>query len=136
MDEQPARRSLLPALATAAFVAVVCGIALSGQQPPQALPADAPAEVFSSARAMKHVEAIAREPHPLGSAAEEPVRAYLLVELKALGLEPEIQQPRDARPIGPDSEDRPVATRRAEHRRPLARHGTDREEGALALGPL
>ena len=38
-----------------------------------ALPADAPADVFSAARAMRHVEAIAREPHPLGSAAAERV---------------------------------------------------------------
>ena len=42
---------------------------------------------------MRHVEAIAREPHPLGSPAEEPVRASMMDELKAMGLEPEIQRP-------------------------------------------
>ena len=46
---------------------------------------------------MRHVEAIAREPHPLGSAAGEAVRAYLVEELKKLGLEPELQRPRDTR---------------------------------------
>ena len=56
---------------------------------------------------MRHVEAIAREPHRLGSAAEEKVRAYILAELKALGFEPEIQQPRDSRARGPDSKSKP-----------------------------
>jgi hypothetical protein len=88
------------ALATAAFVVVVSAIALASLKPPRALPADSPADVFSSARAMRHVEAIAREPHPLGSAAAEPVRAYIMTELKALGFEPEIQQSRDPRPRG------------------------------------
>jgi hypothetical protein len=90
----------LPAIATVVFVTIVCGIALSHQQPPAALPAEAAPDAFSAMRAMKHVAAMAREPHPLGTSAAEPVRAYLLAELKALGFEPEIQQPHDARPIG------------------------------------
>ncbi len=106
-DGPSAPRRFLPATATVIFVAVVCGIALSHQQPPQALPAEAPPDVFSSARAMKHVEAIAQKPHPLGSAAEEPVRAYIMAELKALGFEPEIQQPGDSRPIRSESESKP-----------------------------
>ena len=83
----------LPRLATAAFLAVVGGVTLAAQRPPAALPADAPADAFSAARAMRHVEAIAREPHPLGSAAEEPVRASIMDELKTMGFEPEIQRP-------------------------------------------
>ena len=81
-------------------------IVLVWQMPPRAMPANAPADVFSAARAMRHVEVIARNPHPLGSAAEEPVRAYIIAELKAMGFEPEIQQPRDARALGPESESR------------------------------
>jgi hypothetical protein len=93
-----ARRAgrLVPRVATAVFLIVVGGITLATQRPPHALPADAPAEAFSAARALRHVEAIAREPHPLGSAAEEPVRSYIIDELKKLGLDPEIQRPRDA----------------------------------------
>jgi hypothetical protein len=87
-----------PRLATVAFLIIAGGIGLATQQPPRALPADAPADAFSAARALRHVEAIAREPHPLGSAAEGPVRAYIIDELKKLGLEPEVQRPR-----GPDS---------------------------------
>ena len=93
--------------ATVVFLLAVSGAALVFPRPPRALPADSPPEVFSAARAMRHVEAIAQDPHPLGSAAEEPVRAYVVAKLKALGLEPEIQQPRDARTPGPESGSNP-----------------------------
>jgi hypothetical protein len=96
-----------PRLATLAFLAVVGAVTLASQRPPPALPADAPADAFSAARAMRHVEAIAREPHPLGSAAEEPVRAYVMDELKKLGFEPEIQRPANARERGAASESDP-----------------------------
>ncbi|WP_410769124.1 M20/M25/M40 family metallo-hydrolase [Fontibacillus sp. BL9] len=49
-------------------------------------------EEFSSSRAMKYLENIAREPHPLGSAAHDRVRDYLLSELKLLGLLPEVHE--------------------------------------------
>ncbi len=105
-DLPPPRRPWA-GLATAAFVIVVIGIALVSQRPPRALPTDSPADVFSAARAMRHVEAIAREPHRLGSAAAETVRAYILAELKTMGFEPEIQLPRDSRAQGPESESKP-----------------------------
>jgi hypothetical protein len=91
----------LPAAATVAFLAVVGAFALASGRPPAVLPAVAPPSAFSAERAMEHVEAIAREPHPLGSAAEEPVRAYIIDQLKELGLEPEIQRPRGAGRGGP-----------------------------------
>jgi hypothetical protein len=107
------RGGRLPArLATVAFVAAVGGLALACQTAPSALPIDAPADTFSAARAMRHVAAIAREPHPLGSPAAEPVRAYVLAELKALGLEPAIQRPRDAPPAGSGSGSAATPTRR------------------------
>ncbi|HZW34366.1 MAG TPA: M20/M25/M40 family metallo-hydrolase [Isosphaeraceae bacterium] len=104
---RPARGRRLPRLATVVFIAAVSGTALVFQRPPRALPTDSPPEVFAAGRALRHVQAIAQDPHPLGSAAEEPVRAYILAELKALGLEPEIQQPRDARPPGPEARSDP-----------------------------
>jgi acetylornithine deacetylase/succinyl-diaminopimelate desuccinylase-like protein len=91
------RKQRLQQLATAAYIAAAGGIVLRFQLPPPALSVDAPAGAFSATRALRHVEAIAREPHPLGSRAAEPVRAYIVAELKALGLEPEIQRPRDFR---------------------------------------
>ena len=39
----------------------------------------------------RHVAAIAAEPHPVGSRANQRVRDYILGELRALGLEPELQ---------------------------------------------
>src|SRR5262245_61649567 len=96
--DAPRTGRLRPRLATVVFLIVAGGVSMATQQPPRALPAGAPAESFSAARALRHVEAIAREPHPLGSAAEEPVRAYIMDELRKLGLEPEIQRPRDVDP--------------------------------------
>jgi hypothetical protein len=56
-----------------ALVAVVISAAFaygaSILRRPAALPKDAPAQAFSAERAMAHVRAIAKEPHPAGSAA-------------------------------------------------------------------
>jgi len=61
---------------------------------------------------MRHVEAIAREPHPLGSRAAERVRAYILAELQALHLQPEIQQPHDPVALGAQPGATPAPSRR------------------------
>jgi hypothetical protein len=53
--------------------------------------AGAPANEFSATRAMAHVSEIAREPHPMGTAANGRVRSYLVAELEALGLELDLQ---------------------------------------------
>jgi hypothetical protein len=47
---------------------------------------------FSAARAAEHVRAIAAAPHPRGSAENGRVRDYLVAQLQALGLQPEIQR--------------------------------------------
>jgi hypothetical protein len=60
--------------------------------PPSPLPADAAADRFSALRALRHVEVIAAEPHPVGSAANARVRDYLVGELQALGLQVEVQR--------------------------------------------
>jgi hypothetical protein len=106
--DRPRAGRLLPRLFTVAFLIVAGGAALASGRPPAALPADAPRWAFSPERAVRHVEAIARQPHPLGSAAEDPVRAYIMDELKKLGLEVEIQRPRDARERGAKSESDPA----------------------------
>lgn len=56
---------------------------------PQA--ANAPDEVFSSARALTELVDIARAPHPPGSPEHARVRSLLLERLRSLGLEPEVQ---------------------------------------------
>jgi hypothetical protein len=81
-------KSVLMLLALTLFVFV----AVRQQLPPAAVPASAPATEFSSGRAMGHLRAISRQPHPMGSAAHVEVRGYLVRELSALGVTPEIQQ--------------------------------------------
>lgn len=53
--------------------------------------ADAAETEFSARRAMVHVEEIAQEPHPMGSAAIERVRAYIVAEVMALDLQVDLQ---------------------------------------------
>ncbi|NET89769.1 MAG: M20/M25/M40 family metallo-hydrolase [Kamptonema sp. SIO1D9] len=60
-------------------------------QPPAVQPLDAPLTEFSASRALKHLEVIAEKPHPIGSAANQKVRDYLVRELTHLGLNPQIQ---------------------------------------------
>ena len=53
---------------------------------------------------MRDLETIARAPHPLGvSQAQAEVRAYIKDEIRALGLEPQIQDTFGQRHWGPDS---------------------------------
>ena len=85
-----------PAWIAIGWTFAVSWFAIDAQKPPAALPVDAPSEVFAAGRAQKHVEDIARAPHPTGSAEAEHVRDCLAQRLKDLGLEPEIQSPRKA----------------------------------------
>src|ERR687888_1655185 len=95
-----ARAVLSPGPGTNATIAlltflVVAGAALYGALPiglPDPVPASAPPTAFSSARALAHVRAIAQRPHPIGSPANAAVRDYLVEELTALGLAPEVQK--------------------------------------------
>ena len=61
-------------------------------RPPRPVDAASPDTVFSAQRAMKHVEQIAQRPHPMGSADHDRVRDYIVGQLSALGLSPQIQQ--------------------------------------------
>ena len=66
-------------------------LAIYAVRPPRALDASAPGDQFSAARAQLHVQQIAREPHPVGSAANRRVRDYLVAQLEALGAEVQVQ---------------------------------------------
>ncbi|MEM7353054.1 MAG: M28 family metallopeptidase [Acidobacteriota bacterium] len=74
-----------------ALTILSAALGISTIRPPAVVPADAPAEDFSADRARRHLEAIATDPHPLGSQEHARVRQYLVRELEALGLVPEIQ---------------------------------------------
>jgi len=81
-------------LAVMSFVALVmlAWLSIYLQRPPSAVPVEAPATDFSSARALKHIAAISKQTHPIGSAQLDVVREYILSELRAAGLTPEIQR--------------------------------------------
>jgi len=70
-------------------------VTISQTLPPSPLPMNAPATEFSAERAIRHIQVIAKEPHPTGSAANDMVRDYILAELKDLGLETETQRDGD-----------------------------------------
>lgn len=55
-------------------------------------------QAFSAERAMSRLERIAQRPHPTGSAENAAVRGYLVEQLRALGMTPEVQSGMGARP--------------------------------------
>ncbi len=78
--------------ATAFGLVVLCAISiLRVTRPPSPVPATAPDTVFSAERAMHHVEAIAVRPHPMGSVDHDRVRDYIMGQLTALGIKPQLQ---------------------------------------------
>ncbi|MDX2595852.1 M20/M25/M40 family metallo-hydrolase [Streptomyces sp. WI03-4A] len=81
----------LPELLLLLLVSVVALVpAVSNAVPGGARSADAPAGVFSAGRAQTFVDAFAKEPRPLGSAAHDRVRDRLVAELDKLGLRPRV----------------------------------------------
>lgn len=77
---------------TVAMVGILLGVLrLYGPVTPRGV--EAPAEVFSAARAMQRLRHLAAEgePHPLGTAAQRRLRERLEASLRELGLEPQVQ---------------------------------------------
>ncbi len=68
-------------------MAIALALGIFATTPPSPLPADAPATVFSAARAMADVRRVASAPHATGTAENAAVRAYILERLRGLGLE-------------------------------------------------
>jgi hypothetical protein len=84
---------MLKRIGIAVGLLVLCGISiLRVARPPRAVPATALDTVFSAERAMRHVEQIARRPHPMGSADHDRVRDYIVAQLSSLALSPQIQR--------------------------------------------
>lgn len=79
-------------LLLALLIALCATLSIYLQTPPAPLPENAPPQSFSAGRAMKHLRFIAGSPHPLGTAQHDVVRDYIVRELNALGLNPEVQR--------------------------------------------
>ncbi|MFA9274236.1 MAG: M28 family peptidase [Candidatus Aquirickettsiella gammari] len=69
---------------------LLISFALSSVQPPAPAQTPVQADQFSLSAAQTQLREITRERHPVGSLAHDAVRDYLLAEIKAMGLEPQI----------------------------------------------
>jgi hypothetical protein len=94
-DEPPVQHGRRPwwmgAAALAALVLVAIASTLS-MAPTGPVAADAPADVFSAGRALRHIEAIADSPRPVGSAQHAEARAYLVGVMGSLGWHTVVQE--------------------------------------------
>lgn len=82
----------LPGIVLFLFLLGIAFLSIVLIRPPAALPATAPADQFSAERAMPHIEALATQPHPVGSSAHAQARDYVIAQLEHLGLEPQVQK--------------------------------------------
>ena len=74
------------------FLLGVAALSILLLRPPAPLPASAPADQYSAARALPHIQALATQPRPIGTAAHDSAQAYLIAQLEQLGLEPQVQK--------------------------------------------
>ncbi len=76
-----------------AVLAAVLLLTLWGLRPPSPKPVNAPVTEFSARRAQALLSRLVGDgtPHPIGSAANDSVRARVLAELEQLGYKPEVQ---------------------------------------------
>jgi hypothetical protein len=86
-------------IAMVLVIAFVVFLGVYSQNPPAVIPADASLLEFSAGRAMKDLEVISKQPHPIGSLEHAAVRDYLLKELVAKGLNPEVQKATAVNPV-------------------------------------
>ena len=84
------RRAVAGLVVLLVVAGVITGTALL-QRGVSPEPASAPSSAFSAERAMRHLEQFAREPRPVGSAANTRTERYLADELRAAGLSVEVQ---------------------------------------------
>jgi MFS family permease len=81
---------LLVSLLTWTFIILLIVVSVTTLAPPAPVSATAALTDFSADRALIHVRAIAQTAHPIGTDANSAVRAYLLAQLTALGLNPQV----------------------------------------------
>ncbi len=86
------KKSWFTIITTVLIMALAVFAGMYSVAPPKVTSADASPTEFSAERAMKHISAIAQEPHPVGSLANEQVLYYIVAQLEAMGLNPEVQQ--------------------------------------------
>jgi Peptidase family M28 len=85
------RISDIPGVLTLLFILAWGGFTLYQGNSPAAVSANAGTNEFSSGRAITHLQAITKQPHPPGSNEHAAVREYIVQALRSYGVEPEIQ---------------------------------------------
>lgn len=78
-------------LAALALMALCALAVYRTSRPPRPVAATSPDTVFSAERAMHHVEEIAVRPHAMGMSEHDRVRDYVLAQLTAMGMHPQLQ---------------------------------------------
>jgi len=86
------KQNLIQMIVVLVVIAIAVFVTVNQTLPPDALPSSTPATEFSAERAIKHIKVIAQEPRLIGSSGFENARDYVMGELTALGLTPEIQR--------------------------------------------
>lgn len=90
-DESQAGRSATGRIVWWLFVIGLSFVAVIPLIPPLPASVDADPSGFSASRALEHVSAIARNPHPLGSTESVAVRGYIAATLKEVGWTVDLQ---------------------------------------------
>jgi len=86
------KQNIIQAIIVFAVIAAAVFVAIDQTLPPNALSASAPDTEFSAERAIEHIKVIAQEPRLVGSPGFENARDYVMSELTALDLTPEVQR--------------------------------------------
>ena len=89
-QQEGASPSFLSAFLAWCGVFLLAALAIFALKAPDAAPATASPNEFSAERALTHVRAIASVPHPIGSSADTSSREYVLAQLSALGMNPQV----------------------------------------------
>src|SRR5947208_9292715 len=82
--------SLFSSFIALCFIVLLAVLAIAELKAPDAVPATASQTEFAAERALTHVRTMAAAPHPIGSSANNAVREYLLAQLSALGMNPQV----------------------------------------------
>lgn len=89
-QQEASTPSFIPAFLAWICIFLLAALAIFALKAPDAVPASAPLAEFSAQRALAHVRAIAAVPHPIGSAANTSSREYIVAQLSALGMNPQV----------------------------------------------
>lgn len=88
----PVKARFMTGMLAFLFLSACTFLALYRMIPPAPVSTNAAATDFSSGRAIEHLKVISRKPHPVGVPEHAAVRDYLMQQLTALGLEPQVQK--------------------------------------------